>query len=430
MKGWLLDTNVVAALINPKGAPSVKSWAARQDEDTFHISVLPLAEYDKGIHNLPADHTERPRYIAARDALAERFGPHEAKAAGFVAVMLVVGRRLVPWILHHIAHTGSRELFRLAVLAIALGVAFGAAKLFGVSLALGAFFAGMIMSESELSHREAEESLPLRDAFSVLFFVSVGMLFDPSILIEEPLHVLAVIAVIVLGKTIAAFLLVLAFRYPLNTALTVSASLAQIGEFAFILASLGVALKLLPVEGQSLILAGALISIALNSFVFQAIEPLQRWIRARSGLARRLEQRDDPLAELPMSTDQKSLRNQVVLVGYGRVGRRIGDALTTNGIPYVVAEQNREIVEALRAYRARPHAGDRHARHFPRASDDRDRPHAEPGHRDRGADPQRGRSHAAGTRARRPYLPRRGRAGLRHDGPCARTHVRRHGHTR
>ncbi|TMS58477.1 Kef family K(+) transporter [Imbroritus primus] len=272
-----------------------------------------------------------------------------AKVTAFVTLMLIVGRRVFPWLLWQVARTGSRELFSLCVISAAIGIAYGATELFGVSFALGAFFAGMVLRESALSHRAAEESLPLRDAFSVLFFVSVGMLFDPSILIEEPLHVLAVIAVIVLGKTVAAFLLVLAFRYPLNTALTVSASLAQIGEFAFILVSLGVALKLLPVEGQSLILAGALISIALNSFVFQAIEPLQRWIRARSGLARRLEQRDDPLAELPMSTDQKSLRNQVVLVGYGRVGRRIGAALTTNGIPYVVAEQNREIVEALRA---------------------------------------------------------------------------------
>jgi CPA2 family monovalent cation:H+ antiporter-2 len=272
-----------------------------------------------------------------------------AKVTAFVALMLVVGRRMFPWLLWQVARTGSRELFSLCVISAAIGIAYGATKLFGVSFALGAFFAGMVLRESALSHRAAEESLPLRDAFSVLFFVSVGMLFEPRILVEEPLHVLAVIAVIVFGKTIAAFVLVLAFRYPLNTALTVSASLAQIGEFAFILASLGVALKLLPIEGQSLILAGALISIAMNSFVFQAIEPLQRWIRARSGLARRLEQRDDPLAELPMSTDQKSLRNQVVLVGYGRVGRRIGDALTTNGIPYVVAEQNREIVEALRA---------------------------------------------------------------------------------
>ena len=218
-----------------------------------------------------------------------------------------------------------------------------------MSFALGAFFAGMVMRESDLSHRAAEESLPLRDAFAVLFFVSVGMLFDPAVLVDEPLHVLAVVAIIMIGKSLAAFAIVLAFRYPLNTALTVSASLAQIGEFSFILAGLGVALGLLPAEGHSLILAGALISIALNPLVFRAIEPAQAWIRSRSGLARMLERPDDPLAELPMTRDPARLTGHVVLVGYGRVGRRIGEALTARGVPFVVAEQNRELVEALRA---------------------------------------------------------------------------------
>jgi monovalent cation:H+ antiporter-2, CPA2 family len=267
----------------------------------------------------------------------------------FVALMLVGGRRIFPWLLWQVARTGSRELFTLCVIAAAVGIAYGSAELFGVSFALGAFFAGMVMRESDLSHRAAEESLPLRDAFSVLFFVSVGMLFDPHILMEEPLRVFLVIAIIVLGKSLAAFLIVLAFRYPLNTALTVSASLAQIGEFSFILAGLGVSLGLLTTDGQSLILAGALISIALNPLVFQAIEPAQRWIRSRSNLARNLERRDDPLAELPTTVDQNRLTGQVVLVGYGRVGGRIGEALIENGVPFVVAEQNREIVEKLRA---------------------------------------------------------------------------------
>jgi monovalent cation:H+ antiporter-2, CPA2 family len=267
----------------------------------------------------------------------------------FVALMLIGGRRIFPWLLWQVARTGSRELFTLCVIAAAVGIAYGSAELFGVSFALGAFFAGMVMRESDLSHRAAEESLPLRDAFSVLFFVSVGMLFNPHILIEEPLRVFLVIAIIVLGKSLAAFLIVLAFRYPLNTALTVSASLAQIGEFSFILASLGVSLGLLPTEGQSLILAGALISIAFNPLVFQAIEPVQRWIRSRSNLARSLERRDDPLAELPTTVDQSRLTGQVVLVGYGRVGKRIGEALIENGVPFVVAEQNREVVEKLRA---------------------------------------------------------------------------------
>ena len=266
----------------------------------------------------------------------------------FIALMLVVGRRLFPWLLWQIARTGSRELFTLCIIAAAVGIAYGSAELFGVSFALGAFFAGMVMRESPLSYRAAEESLPFRDAFSVLFFVSVGMLFDPYILIVEPIHVITVVAIILFGKSLAAFFLVLLFRYPLNTALTVSASLAQIGEFSFILAGLGISLGLLPKEGQSLILAGAFISIALNPLVFRAIEPAQAWIRSRSKLAQTLERPDDPLAVLPMSVDLNRLTGQVVLVGYGRVGRRIGEALTKNGISFVVAEANREIVEKLR----------------------------------------------------------------------------------
>jgi len=271
-----------------------------------------------------------------------------AKVAALVALMLVVGRRVFPRLLWLVARTGSRELFTLCVIAGAVSVAYGSAKLFDVSFALGAFFAGMMMRESEFSHRAADESLPLRDAFSVLFFVSVGMLFDPRILLDEPLRVLAVVAIIMIGKTLAAVALVVALRYPLNSALTVGVSLAQIGEFSFILAGLGVALKLLPVEGQSLVLAGALISIALNSVLFSAVEPVQAWLRRRSAFARRLEQRDDPLAELPTSTDPSALAGQVVLVGHGRVGRQIAQALGSAGVPYVVAEQNREIVEALR----------------------------------------------------------------------------------
>ena len=271
------------------------------------------------------------------------------QVGGFVVLMLVVGRRAFPWILWQVARTNSRELFTLCVVAAAVSIAFASAALFGVSFALGAFFAGMVMRESEFSQRAAEESLPLRDAFAVLFFVSVGMLFDPSVLIDRPLQVLAVVLVIVVGKSIAACLLVLAFRYPLNTALTVSASLAQIGEFSFILVGLGVSLKLLPAEGQSLILAGALISIATNPLWFSLIAPLQKWLHAHSAFARRLEAREDPLAELPTSTEARYLSRQVVLVGYGRVGRRIAAALTAHHSPFVVAEQNRELVEKLRA---------------------------------------------------------------------------------
>lgn len=266
----------------------------------------------------------------------------------FILLMLVAGKRILPWLLWHVAKTGSRELFTLSVVAVAIGIAYGASALFNVSFALGAFFAGMVMRESEFSHRAAEESLPLRDAFAVLFFVSVGMLFEPKILLDEPLQLLAVIAIIIIGKSLAAMGLVLAFRYPLNTALTIAASLAQIGEFSFILAGLGMTLGILPAAGMSLILAGAFISIALNPLVFSAIKPLRLWALKHSRLARNLESRSDPFAELPMSTERKYLEGQVVLVGYGRVGRRIAEALTERGIPYVVAEQNREVVEKLR----------------------------------------------------------------------------------
>jgi len=270
------------------------------------------------------------------------------KVIGFIAFMLIVGKRVVPIIMQFVARLGSRELFTLTVVAAAVSIAYGSYAIFGVSMALGAFFAGMVVKESDFSHRAEEETLPLREIFSILFFVSVGMLFDPHILIERPLHILAVIAIIMVGKTLAAMALVLFFRYPINTALTVGASLAQIGEFSFILATLGVSLGLLTLEAQNLILAGALFSITLNSFIFSAIEPVQRWIRERSHLARLLERSGDPLAMLPDEVDQAYLRDQVVIVGYGGVGRRITENLINQNIKVVIAEENREIVEKLR----------------------------------------------------------------------------------
>ena len=285
---------------------------------------------------------------AGQPALWQTLGLTLLQVGGFVLLMLVVGRRLFPWLLWQVTRTGSRELFTLCVVAAAVSIAFASAALFGVSFALGAFFAGMVMRESEFSHRAAQESLPLRDAFAVLFFVSVGMLFDPMVLLERPLQVLAVVLVIVVGKSLAALCIVLLFRYPLGTALTICASLAQIGEFSFILAGLGVSLGLLPVEGRNLVLAGALISIATNPLWFAMIAPLQRWLLAHSALARQFEARVDPLAELPMTTDARYLSRQVVLVGYGRVGRRIASLLSANDVPFVVADQNRELVEKLR----------------------------------------------------------------------------------
>jgi CPA2 family monovalent cation:H+ antiporter-2 len=315
-------------------------------EDLVMVLVLVLLP---AVGALLGSGTTDPAVAGGGTSIWGTLGITIAKITAFIALMLVAGRRVLPRLLWLVARTGSRELFTLCVVAVAVGVAFGAAELFGVSFALGAFFSGMMMRESEFSHRAAGESLPLREAFSVLFFVSVGMLFEPQVVMEQPLKVLAVVAIIMIGKTVAAIALVLAFRYPLNTALTVGASLAQIGEFSFILAALGVSLGLLPTEGQSLILAGALISIALNSLVFTGIAPIQQWLRARSELARALERSTDPLAELPMTVDQSLLTGQIVLVGYGRVGRRIARVLDAHKISYVVAEQNRELVEELRA---------------------------------------------------------------------------------
>ncbi|MGQ0598145.1 cation:proton antiporter domain-containing protein [Aquabacterium sp.] len=271
-----------------------------------------------------------------------------AKVMGFVATMLLVGRKVFPKVLWWVASSGSRELFTLCVVATAVGVAFGAAKLFDVSFALGAFFAGMMMQASQFSHRAADESLPLRDAFAVLFFVSVGMLFDPSVLWHAPGKLLLTVTIILVGKTLAAVALVLLFRYPLNTALTVGASLAQIGEFSFILAGLGVSLGLLHKEGQDLILAGALVSIAVNSALFGSLEPALNWIRERSELARRLEARDDPLAQLPTTVDPARLTGQVVLVGYGSIGKQIAERLQAEHVHFVVAEENRDTVDKLR----------------------------------------------------------------------------------
>lgn len=285
---------------------------------------------------------------ANHDPLWMTIGLTLLKVAGFIAFMLIIGKRLVPMIMQFVARLGSRELFTLTVVAAAVSIAYGSYAVFGVSMALGAFFAGMVVKESDFSHRAEEETLPLREIFSILFFVSVGMLFDPRILVEQPVHILMVVAIIMIGKTIAAMALVLFFRYPINTALTVGASLAQIGEFSFILATLGVSLKLLTLEAQNLILAGALISITLNSFIFSAIEPIQNWIRQRSHLARLLERSSDPLAMLPDEVSQDYLRDQVVLVGYGDIGRRMTKTLQQSQIKVVIAEQNREIVEGLR----------------------------------------------------------------------------------
>lgn len=270
------------------------------------------------------------------------------KLIAFVVFMLVVGKRLFPRILWWVASTGSRELFSLCVVAAAIAVAFGAAMLFDVSVALGAFFSGMMMRESEFSHRAADESLPLRDAFAVLFFVSVGMLFDPQILWDEPLKVLLVTVVVMFGNSMVAMILVLLFRYPLSTALTVGMSLAQIGEFSFILAGLGMTLGLMTDEALNLVLAAAMLSITINPALFAAVQPLRNWVLKRSRLARVLDTRADPLAQLPLSTDQSLLKGQAVLVGYGSVGRRVAKTLLEKNVRVVIVEQQRENVDRLR----------------------------------------------------------------------------------
>ena len=273
-------------------------------------------------------------------AIALAMGWTLLKMAGFVAVMLIVGRRAIPWILAKVAATGSRELFTLGVLAIALGVAFGSASLFGVSFALGAFFAGMLLNESELSHKAANDSLPLRDAFAVLFFVSVGMLFNPGILVEHPWQVLATFLTITVGKSVAAFLIVRAFGHPTGTALTISVSLAQIGEFSFILAGLGVSLAILPETGRDLVLAGSLLSIIANPFLFSWLD---RWQSKHA--------QETPVAIEPDLPPGPSLDlyDHAIVVGYGRVGSALAPLLRERGVPVLVIDDNRDHVERAHA---------------------------------------------------------------------------------
>ncbi|HDL8274934.1 TPA: Kef family K(+) transporter [Yersinia enterocolitica] len=263
------------------------------------------------------------------------------KVIAFITLMIVVGRRLVPWILAKTASTGSRELFTLAVLVLALGIAYGAVGLFDVSFALGAFFAGMVLNESELSHRAAQDTLPLRDAFAVLFFVSVGMLFDPMILLREPLAVLASLAIIIFGKSAAAFILVRMFGHSKRTALTISVSLAQIGEFAFILAGLGISLGLMSEHGRNLVLAGAILSIMLNPLLFTLLDRYLAKNETMEDLI--LEEAVEEEKQIPVN-----LCNHALLVGYGRVGSLLGAKLHAEGIPLVVIENSRPRVEALR----------------------------------------------------------------------------------
>jgi CPA2 family monovalent cation:H+ antiporter-2 len=266
------------------------------------------------------------------------------KVVAFFAIMLIVGRRAIPWLLHYVAHTGSRELFRLAVLAIALGVAYGAAMLFDVSFALGAFLAGMVLSESELSQRAANESLPLRDAFAVLFFVSVGMLFDPTAVVKHWLLVLATVGIIVFGKSVAAYAIVRAFGHSRSIALTISVSLAQIGEFSFILAGLGVSLGLMPEQGRDLVLAGAILSIVLNPFLFVLLDRVVARRDAAKLPSAPAATEDGPREPVPVT----ALTGHIVLVGHGRVGSFISEALRPSGAPLLVIDSEPDNVARAR----------------------------------------------------------------------------------
>ena len=307
-------------------------------QDIFMILVLVL---------LPVLAGALKGFTAAPDktALLEVITLTLGKIAAFLIVMLVVGKKLIPAVLHYVAHTGSRELFRLAVLSIALGVAAASAELFGVSLALGAFFAGMILSESRLSQQAAQESLPLRDAFAVLFFVSVGMLFNPTILIDAPGALFATIFIILIAKGAAAYVVVRLFRHSAPSALAIAISLAQIGEFSFILAGRGVGLGILPVEGRDLILAGAIVSILLNPLLMELFDRLVlRKIPAGEALEAAPPAEERGREPIPVTR----LKNHVVLVGHGRVGGVVSEALREANIPCLVVETDEDTATEMR----------------------------------------------------------------------------------
>jgi len=324
-------------LLDTKRGRIAVGWLIVEDVAmVLALVLLPaLAEVVNGKPGVDADAT-----TGNGMAIAIAIGWTLLKLGLFVAVMLVVGRRVIPWTLERIAATGSRELFTLSILAIALGVAFGSATLFGVSFALGAFFAGMLLNESELSQKAANDSLPLRDAFAVLFFVSVGMLFDPSILLDQPWQVLATFLIIVVGKSLAAFAIVRLFKHPTSTALTISVSLAQIGEFSFILAGLGVSLEILPPEGRDLILAGALLSIVANPFLFSWLD---RWQARRAAKVVEVAEPDPPPGPSLDVTDH------AIIIGYGRVGSELARVLRERGVPLIVIDDNGDHVARAHA---------------------------------------------------------------------------------
>jgi CPA2 family monovalent cation:H+ antiporter-2 len=361
MMGWTIGAGIVFGLALSVASTVVLLRALQErrlvETERGHIAVGWLIVEDLAmvltLVLLPAFANATSGGSADLESIVISLGLTLGKVIAFVALMLIIGRRVIPWILHYVAHTGSRELFRLAVLAIALGAAFGAAELFGVSFALGAFFAGMVLSESELSHQAASETLPLRDAFAVLFFVSVGMLFDPMILINDFGPVIATFLIIVIGKSLAAYAIVRLFGHPNSTALTIAASLAQIGEFSFILAGLGVDLQILPEKGRDLILAGAILSILTNPFLFTLLD---RWfakrdtVRAKAKAEAVAAEKEAVAAQEAAAAAAREplpvtpLTDHVVLVGHGRVGKYISRKMASIGSPLLIIETNKEQV--------------------------------------------------------------------------------------
>jgi CPA2 family monovalent cation:H+ antiporter-2 len=320
-------------LLETKRGKIAVGWLIVEDLVTVVALVL-LPALAEALHSSAGESTHFTGILAT-------LGWTLAKVSLFVAVMLLVGRRVIPWTLERVAATGSREMFTLSVLAIALGVAFGSAKLFGVSFALGAFFAGTLLNESELSQKAANDSLPLRDAFAVLFFVSVGMLFDPHILIEHPFMVLATLLTIIVGKSVAAFFIVRAFGHPIGTALTISVSLAQIGEFSFILAGLGLALNMLPTTARDLILASALLSIIANPFLFIWLD---RWLAKHKQADPAIE----PPSELPPGPALET-GGHAIIIGFGQVGCELARVLRDRGVPLVIIDDNEDNVARAHA---------------------------------------------------------------------------------
>ena len=316
-------------------------------EDLAMVLAIVLLPTVAGLLREDGSAAAAPSAFLSSEVLAS-VGITLGKAALFVAIMLVFGQRVIPWALHHIAHTGSRELFRLGVLALALGVAYGAAEFVGVSFALGAFFAGLVLSESELSQRAAAEALPLRDAFAVLFFVSVGMLFDPTIFLREPWPVIGTLFVITIAKPAVACLIMRAFRYPLDTALTVAASRTQIGEFSFILASLGVGLGVLPEVGRDLVLAGAMLSIVATPAFFMALDRARPWYTTGAAAPAGIPAAAATEAATTGELTATKLQDHTVVVGIGRVGSVICEALLREGEPLLVIEERRSLVDQMR----------------------------------------------------------------------------------